>query len=180
MLIGEYQGATFEVNMGPRPRARVVVPGVFSPDFTIMESRVFQVLLGFPGKVATPRMFAAHLYGLRQLPDQKILDVFVSKIRKKLHDASIPDPITSVWGRGYRFGEAAPAVSSQMIPSELRGITRWVISRKEAVLRLLAQEVPQGDVLCAYPDLSAAELAEWRSLFAIDGRRGLRTTRAWL
>ena len=47
-------------------------------------------------------MFLNHLYGGMNEPEQKIIDVFICKLRKKLANASGgKDYIETVWGRGY-------------------------------------------------------------------------------
>jgi two-component system cell cycle response regulator CtrA len=51
-------------------------------------------------------MFLSQLYGGRDEPEIKIIDVFMSKMRKKLAIASGGrDYIETVWGRGYRLRE---------------------------------------------------------------------------
>jgi two-component system cell cycle response regulator CtrA len=56
---------------------------------TPTEERVFEVLMTRP--VATRRAIMAALYSnvLREEPDEKILDVWVSKIRRKLREVAI-------------------------------------------------------------------------------------------
>ncbi|MBI5003642.1 response regulator transcription factor [Candidatus Kaiserbacteria bacterium] len=50
----------------------------------------------------TREMLLNHLYGGRDEPDMKIIDVFLCKLRKKLRDANEGrDYIETVWGRGY-------------------------------------------------------------------------------
>ena len=47
-------------------------------------------------------MFLNHLYGGMDEPQQKIIDVFMCNLRKKLANASGgKDYIETVWGRGY-------------------------------------------------------------------------------
>jgi two-component system cell cycle response regulator CtrA len=74
------------------------------------------------GMTLTKEMFLNNLYGGVDEPEQKIIDVFICKLRKKLANASGgKDYIETIWGRGYRLRElgeeeAAPiaaAVSSQ-------------------------------------------------------------------
>ncbi len=51
----------------------------------------------------TKEMFLTHLYGGRDEPELKIIDVFVCKLRKKLATAGdgAATCIETVWGRGY-------------------------------------------------------------------------------
>ncbi len=54
------------------------------------------------GATLTKEMFLNHLYGGRDEPQFKIIDVFVCKLRKKLSAATGGDNyIETVWGRGY-------------------------------------------------------------------------------
>ena len=58
------------------------------------------------GRTITKEQFLNHLYGGMEEPQQKILDVFICKLRKKLSDASGgKDYIETVWGRGYVLHE---------------------------------------------------------------------------
>lgn len=53
------------------------------------------------GMTVTKEMFLSHLYGGRDEPEMKIIDVFICKLRRKLSDAGAPKVIETVWGRGY-------------------------------------------------------------------------------
>ena len=54
------------------------------------------------GTTLTKEMFLNHLYGGRDEPDWKIIDVFICKLRKNLALASGGENyIETVWGRGY-------------------------------------------------------------------------------
>ncbi|WP_295497837.1 response regulator transcription factor CtrA [Sphingorhabdus sp. EL138] len=54
------------------------------------------------GTTLTKEMFLNHLYGGRDEPEWKIIDVFICKLRKKLALASGGENyIETVWGRGY-------------------------------------------------------------------------------
>ncbi len=54
------------------------------------------------GATLTKEMFLNHLYGGRDEPQFKIIDVFICKLRKKLSAATGGDNyIETVWGRGY-------------------------------------------------------------------------------
>ena len=58
----------------------------------------------------TKETFMAHLYGGRDEPDLKIIDVFVCKLRKKLvaADSGHLSYIETVWGRGYALRDPEP------------------------------------------------------------------------
>jgi two-component system cell cycle response regulator CtrA len=60
------------------------------------------------GTTLTKEMFLNNLYGGRDEPELKIIDVFICKLRKKLANASSgKNYIETVWGRGYVLREAA-------------------------------------------------------------------------
>jgi len=61
-------------------------------------------------------MFLNHLYGGVDEPEQKIIDVFICKLRKKLAQASNgKDYFETVWGRGYKLRE--PGKDQTRIPA---------------------------------------------------------------
>ena len=54
------------------------------------------------GHTLTKDMFLNHMYGGRDEPDSKIIDVFICKLRKKLSHASQgKNQIETICGRGY-------------------------------------------------------------------------------
>jgi two-component system cell cycle response regulator CtrA len=85
------------------------------------EYAILEMLSLRKGMTLTKEMFLTHLYGGRDEPELKIIDVFICKLRKKLHQAGAPASgcIETVWGRGYslrdpqsdRTGEPAVAVA---------------------------------------------------------------------
>ena len=65
------------------------------------------------GVTVTKKMLLGHLYGGKDEPELKIIDVFVCRLRKKLAQATDGNHyIETVWGRGYRLRSPAemPAV----------------------------------------------------------------------
>ncbi|MBB2190125.1 response regulator transcription factor [Gluconacetobacter azotocaptans] len=77
------------------------------------EYLILQLLLLRKGMVLTKDAFLNHLYGGMDEPEMKIIDVFICKLRKKLHQAGVDNLITTVWGQGYMLKEDAlprPAV----------------------------------------------------------------------
>jgi len=61
-------------------------------------------------------VFLNHLYGGVDEPEQKIIDVFICKLRKKLAEASNgKDYFETVWGRGYKLRE--PGKDQTRIPA---------------------------------------------------------------
>ena len=66
------------------------------------EFDVLELLVQTRGTVMPKQVILEQLYGTVEVPDQKIIDVFVCKIRRKLRDATGGNGvIDTVWGRGY-------------------------------------------------------------------------------
>jgi two-component system cell cycle response regulator CtrA len=69
---------------------------------TVKEYKMLELLSFRKGTPVTKEMFLNHLYGGMDEPDQKIIDVFICKLRKKLAGASFgKNYIETTWGRGY-------------------------------------------------------------------------------
>ncbi|MGD9649896.1 MAG: response regulator transcription factor CtrA, partial [Dongiaceae bacterium] len=66
------------------------------------EYSILELLSLRKGSTLTKEQFLNHLYGGMDEPEQKIIDVFVCKLRKKLEVAAGGiNYIETVWGRGY-------------------------------------------------------------------------------
>jgi two-component system, cell cycle response regulator CtrA len=73
---------------------------------TVKEYQMLELLALRNGMTVTKDMFMSHLYGGRDVPELKIIDIFMSKMRKKLAAVSGgADFVETVWGRGYRLRE---------------------------------------------------------------------------
>ena len=67
------------------------------------------------GVTMSKDMFLNHLYGGMEEPAQKIIDVFMCKLRKKLANASGgKDYIETVWGRGYVLRQPADEAEAKI------------------------------------------------------------------
>ena len=75
-------------------------------NLTTAEYRVLELMARRRGWCVTRDMMLDHLYGGRDEPQIKILDVFVSRLRLKLRAVSMTRHIETVWGRGWRLGDA--------------------------------------------------------------------------
>ena len=142
------------------------------------EAKVFLCIASGEGKVRTHLMLLQALYGDKKQAQQKIIDVFVSRIRHKLkkHTPSAARELLCVWGRGFAFGKlkSPPGTVTPAYP-----VRYWVPSRKEQVLIALhSKQFSIEEVLATYPDLTKAELDEWRSVYSVFGRKGLRSSKA--
>ena len=86
---------------------------------TTKEYRMLELLAMRQGTPITKDMFLSHLYGGMDEPDQKIIDVFICKLRKKLMQASGgKDYIETIWGRGYVLRDPEPV----RVTSPLRAV----------------------------------------------------------
>ncbi len=75
---------------------------------TAKEYQMLELLSLRKGLTMSKEMYLNHLYGGMDEPQQKIIDVFMCKLRKKLADASGgKDYIETVWGRGYVLRQPA-------------------------------------------------------------------------
>jgi two-component system cell cycle response regulator CtrA len=75
---------------------------------TLKEYQMLELLSLRKGLTISKEMFLNHLYGGMDEPAQKIIDVFMCKLRKKLADASGgKNYIETVWGRGYVLRQPA-------------------------------------------------------------------------
>jgi two-component system, cell cycle response regulator CtrA len=73
---------------------------------TDKEYRMLELLSLRKGTTLTKETFLNHLYGGMDEPEQKIIDVFICKLRKKLaHASNGKDYFETVWGRGYMLRE---------------------------------------------------------------------------
>lgn len=78
---------------------------------TRREYQILELLVMRKGSTVTKEAFLNHLYGGRDEPDQKIIDVYVCKLRKKIAaQTRVGDYIETVWGRGYSMHE--PTITS--------------------------------------------------------------------
>jgi two-component system cell cycle response regulator CtrA len=83
-------------------------------NLTTREYEILEFLSLRKGTILTREMFLNHLYGDRDEPELKIIDIFVCKLRKKLAQATGGSHcIETVWGRGYvlRDPTTPPAMS---------------------------------------------------------------------
>ena len=70
------------------------------------------------------------LYGMwEDMPEQKILDVLVCKIRRKLMEAQVRIRIETVWGRGWRMTPESCAMFDAAVAADQ---ARWDQARRAA------------------------------------------------
>jgi two-component system, cell cycle response regulator CtrA len=79
------------------------------------EYDILELLSTRKGATTTKEMFLNHLYGGREEPDLKIIDIFICKLRKKLSQATGGEHyIQTVWGRGYVLRDPAEAAIPEL------------------------------------------------------------------
>lgn len=94
-------------------RGEIRFNGMAAVGFTPREYAIFRLLLDAKGAVKSKDKIMDHLYQLSpdDEPDQKIVDVFVCKLRRKLEPLGLE--IGTAWARGYYLvapdGSAPPA-----------------------------------------------------------------------
>lgn len=77
---------------------------------THSEYRCLEVMILNAGKMVSIKKFLSHLYHnqSRDEPCQKIVGVFICKLRKKIASAAFgKNYITTIWGRGFMLGGEA-------------------------------------------------------------------------
>lgn len=80
--------------------------------FTGIEYSIMEFMFKRLGQIITKPMFLDYLYGGRDEPEQKIIDVFFCKLRKKIPDREL---VQTVWGRGYRLCKLPSSQSSASV-----------------------------------------------------------------
>ena len=79
---------------------------------TPKEYAILELLCLRKGSVLSKEIFLNHLYGGMDEPDERIIDVFIAKLRKKLAAASGGENyIRTVWGRGYELRDPPEAAA---------------------------------------------------------------------
>src|SRR5215204_6119904 len=93
-----------------RPEAKQAEVAGKTVPLTGKEYGMLELLALRQGHTITKEMFLNQLYGGMDEPDQKIIDVFICKLRKKLAKASGgKNYIETVWGWGYALREPEQA-----------------------------------------------------------------------
>ncbi len=100
---------------------RIVSVGDQPLRLTAKEYGILELLSLRKGTTLTKEMFLNHLYGGRDEPELKIIDVFVCKLRKKLAQATGGEHyIETVWGRGYALRDTEGSATGSPPLSEAR------------------------------------------------------------
>ena len=95
----EYLLSMMEIIYGSEVDQLGYLPGVH---LTTSEHTILRTMFRNEGRVVTREVIMNTIYPhLEDAPEQKIIDVFVCKIRAKI--SGQPFKIETVWGRGYRL-----------------------------------------------------------------------------
>jgi two-component system, cell cycle response regulator CtrA len=116
---------------------------------TAKEYAILELLALRRGTTLTKEMFLDHLYGGLDEPEQKIIDVFVCKLRKKIARVTGGDDtgIRTVWGQGSTPG-GAPAGRPSAAPGLAEADSTFVhdgpVGRQAELDLLLLELLPAG------------------------------------
>lgn len=69
------------------------------------ELQIFTLLISAPGQVFSREQLATAIWGNEPSADLRTVDQKIRRIRSALNRGPAPDPIKSVRGLGYKFGE---------------------------------------------------------------------------
>ena len=68
---------------------------------TQQEFKLLELFLSNRGRVFSKENLESRLYGLQDMPDSNTVEVFVSRLRKKLTQAGISSAIRTIRNMGY-------------------------------------------------------------------------------
>jgi len=84
---------------------------------TAKEYGILELLALRRGMTLTKENFLDHLYGGMDEPEQKIIDVFICKLRKKIAAVSgEQNAIRTIWGRGYTLDDGEAGLAEDAVP----------------------------------------------------------------
>jgi two-component system cell cycle response regulator CtrA len=104
--------------------SRIATVGGYPLNLTGKEYAILEYMALRKGNTCTKEQIMNRLYGGRDEPELKIIDVFICKLRKKLRLAGA-DFVETVWGRGYvlRGPVSLPEVPSpSLVPAARHGV----------------------------------------------------------
>jgi two-component system cell cycle response regulator CtrA len=135
------------------------------------EYGILELLSLRKGTIQTKEMFLNHLYGGMDEPELSTIDSFVSRLRKKLAEATGGEHcIRTVRGRGHILRDPLDT------PDEAE-TKDWTPRRKAKVVAAVAKgEITLEEALRRYR-LSEDEFRSWQRFYEAYGLPGLRATR---
>lgn len=69
------------------------------------EFALLRLLMENPNQAFDRGELLDRIWGINYLGDQKVVDVFIRRVRVKIADESGNSPVETVWGKGYRWRE---------------------------------------------------------------------------
>jgi two-component system, cell cycle response regulator CtrA len=153
------------------PDTRVVTVDDQPVHLTGKEYGVLELLSLRKGTILTKEMFLNHLYDGMDEPELKIINDFVSQLRKKLVQATGEHYVETVWGRGYALRDPPdPAV-----PPEPQ--LQWTPRRKAEVVESVKHGKIALEETLRRHQLTEEEFLAWQRVYEEHGLPGLRATR---
>jgi DNA-binding response OmpR family regulator len=70
------------------------------------EFSLLEYLMRHPGQVLTRMQIAEHVWKFRHTSDNKVIDVYIGYLRRKLNQGFAQNPIQTVRGVGYRLHQS--------------------------------------------------------------------------
>lgn len=86
------------------PATRLARRGARDIPLTTKEFAVLEVLMRHPGEVLTREHISAHAWDDNYDPFSNVIDVYVSRLRRKIDAEGEPPLLATVRGAGYRLG----------------------------------------------------------------------------
>ncbi len=74
-------------------------------DLTAFEYKLFEYLLHHPDKVVSKTVLTEHIYAQDFERDSNVIEVFITRLRKKLAQYQCDHAIETIRGRGYLFNQ---------------------------------------------------------------------------
>jgi DNA-binding winged helix-turn-helix (wHTH) protein len=134
------------------------------------EYGVLELLSLRKGTTLTKEMFLNHLYGGMDEPQLHIIDDFVSRLRKKLVEATGGQHyIETVWGRGYVLRDPSDRPREQGV--------QWTTGRKAELVEAVKDGKKTFEEALLEHQLTEEEFLAWQRLYQVHGQSGLRATR---
>lgn len=84
-------------------RAHTARHGTSALDLTATEWNLLEYLMRHAGQALSRQQILDYVWSYERDVQLTLVDVYVSYVRRKLHQAARPDPIQTVRGVGYRF-----------------------------------------------------------------------------
>jgi len=115
---------------------------------TAKEYGILELLALRRGMTLTKENFLDHLYGGMDEPEQKIIDVFICKLRKKIAAVTgDPNAIRTIWGRGYTLDDGDAGLAEEGAGFALEGSVPDQEGHETAVRRLTELDLLMLDLM---------------------------------